>query len=198
MLPGRRDDGAATCRDCAGITRDFTCARCGREALLLDGRLCERCTLEQPLMAILGDGTGQVRPPMRALADTVLSTVRPTSALQWLRDPRVPELLSGLATGTIPLTHEALGTWLARDDFARLIHQGTGTAAIDWEAAVSALHAGELPSSGGERRILLLPASLAGRAPVSLGDAITGIDDSNVGLLVKAVLHASGRRQFPR
>jgi hypothetical protein len=36
-----------------------------------------------------------------------------------------------------------------------------------------------------------------GQAPVSLGDAITGIDDSNVGLLVKAVLHASGRRQFP-
>jgi hypothetical protein len=58
------------------------------------------------------------------------------------------------------------------------------------------LHAGELPSSGGERRILLLSASLAGEAPVSLGDAITGIDDSNVGLL--AVLHAAGRRQFPR
>ncbi|HEY4850177.1 MAG TPA: hypothetical protein VII22_05250 [Streptosporangiaceae bacterium] len=98
------------------------------------------------------------------------------------------------ATGLI-IAH---GTWLARDDFARFIHQGTGTAAIDWEAAVSALHAGELPSSGGERRILLLSASLADRAPVSLGDAITGIDDSNVGLLVKAVLHASGRRQFPR
>jgi hypothetical protein len=78
------------------------------------------------------------------------------------------------------------------------MHQGTATAAIDWEAAVSALHAGELPSSGGERRILLLSASLADRAPASLGDAITGIDDSNAGLLVKAVLHASGRRQVPR
>jgi hypothetical protein len=98
------------------------------------------------------------------------------------------------ATGLI-IAH---GTRLARDDFARFIHQGTGTAAIGWEAAVSALHAGELPTSGGERRILLLPASLAGRAPVSLGDAITGIDDSNVGLPVKAVPHAFGRRQFPR
>jgi hypothetical protein len=67
----------------------------------------------------------------------------------------------------------------------------------NWEAAVSTLHADELPRSGGERRILLLPASLADRAPVSLGDAITGVDDSNVGLLVKAVLHA-GRRHFPR
>ncbi len=30
-----------------------------------------------------------------------------------------------------------------------------------------------------------------------IGEAITGIDDHNIGLLVKAVLHASGRRQFP-
>ena len=98
------------------------------------------------------------------------------------------------ATGLI-IAH---GTWLAREDFARFIHHGTGTAAIDWEAAIGALHAGELPSSGGERRILLLSASLADRAPVILGYAITGIDGSNVGLPVKAVLHASSRRQFPR
>jgi hypothetical protein len=43
-----------------------------------------------------------------------------------------------------------------------------------------------------------LSASLADQAPVSLGEAITGIDDRNVGWLVKAVIHASGRLQFPR
>ena len=48
------------------------------------------------------------------------------------------------ATGLI-IAH---GTWLDRDDFARFIHHGTGTAAIDWEAAIGALDAGELPSSG--------------------------------------------------
>jgi hypothetical protein len=90
----------------------------------------------------------------------------------------------------------AHGIWLARDDFACFIHHGAGTAAIDWEAAASALDAGELPSSV-ERRMLRLAASLADQAPVSLGEAITGIDDRNVGLLVKAILHASGRRQFP-
>ena len=36
------------------------------------------------------------------------------------------------------------------------------------------------------------------RPPVSLGEAITGIDDRNVGLLVEAVLGACGRRQFQR
>jgi hypothetical protein len=46
--------------------------------------------------------------------------------------------------------------------------------------------------------MLCLAASLADQASVTLGDAITGIDDRDVGLLVKAVLHASERRQVPR
>jgi hypothetical protein len=71
----------------------------------------------------------------------------------------------------------AHGTWLARsDDFGRFIHHGAGTAAIDWEAAIDALQAGRLPCSAGERRMLHLAASLADRAPVSLGEAVTGID----------------------
>jgi hypothetical protein len=45
--------------------------------------------------------------------------------------------------------------------------------------------------------MLRLAASLADHATVSLGDAVTGIDERNVGLLVKSVLHASGRLQFP-
>ena len=57
-------------------------------------------------------------------------------------------------------------------------------------------NAGEF-SQQAERRMLTLASSLAGQAPVILGDAITGIDDRNVGLLVQAVLHASGQRQFP-
>jgi len=97
------------------------------------------------------------------------------------------------AAGLI-IAHDA---WLTREDFTCFIQHGTGTAAIDWEAAVAILETGGLPSSGGERRMLWLAASLAGQAPVILGDAITGIDNRNIGLLVKAVLHASGQRQFP-
>ena len=97
------------------------------------------------------------------------------------------------ATGLI-IAH---GTWLERDDFSCFIHHGSGTAAIDWEAAITALDAGELPSSAGEKRMLRLAASLADQAHVSLGDAITGIDERNLSILVSAVLHAGGRRQFP-
>ena len=116
--------------------------------------------------------------------------------------PSLPAELRAAATGIYALEAAAgliiaHGTWLTRDDFTCFIDDGDGTAAIDWEAAANTLEAGGLPSSGGERRMLRLAASLAGQAPVILGDAITGIDDANTGLLVKAVLHTSGQRQFP-
>jgi hypothetical protein len=96
----------------------------------------------------------------------------------------------------------ANGTFLHREDFTtRFILNGTSvgtrTAAVEWEAVTAALAAGELPCSRGERRLLMLSASLAGGIPVDLRDAATGLDDRNIQLLVKAVLHASGRRQFP-
>ena len=91
------------------------------------------------------------------------------------------------------------GTFLRRGDFThRFITRGTsgGTpiAAIDWDAAITALDTGGLPSSGGERRILKLSASLAAGTPVSLRDAVTGLDDHNTARLVTAIRHASGKR----
>jgi len=94
------------------------------------------------------------------------------------------------------------GTFLHRDDFtsrfitvATSISDGTSPmAAIDWDAAVTALHAGELPCSGGERRVLELSSSLSGGIPVDLRDAVTGLDDANIARLVTAILHASGKR----
>jgi hypothetical protein len=59
LLPGRNACGAAICRDCAGISRDFFCDRCGFEGMLLGGRLCERCTLADKLTTLLDEGTGE-------------------------------------------------------------------------------------------------------------------------------------------
>jgi hypothetical protein len=91
------------------------------------------------------------------------------------------------------------GTFLRRDDFtSRFVSHGTsGTtpmAAIDWNAATAALHAGELPCSDGERRILQLSAGLAAGIPADLSDAVTGLDDGNIARLVTSILHASGKR----
>lgn len=93
----------------------------------------------------------------------------------------------------------ANGMFLHRDDFtSRFIDHdtsnGTPMAAIDWDGAIDALQAGELPCSAGERRILMLSASLASGILVDLGDAASGLDDENTGRLVTAVWHASGKR----
>jgi hypothetical protein len=89
------------------------------------------------------------------------------------------------------------GTFLHRDDFTtRFItcgtSDGTPMAAIRWDAAITALASGDLPCSGGERRILQLAASLAGGIPVDLRDAATGLDDHNTALLLTAIRHATG------
>jgi hypothetical protein len=93
----------------------------------------------------------------------------------------------------------ANGTFLHRDDFSapfitRGTSGGTPMAAIDCDAAVTALNSSRLPCSGGERRILLLSASLAAGTPVSLRDTVTGIDDHNTALLATAIRHAAGKR----
>jgi hypothetical protein len=71
------------------------------------------------------------------------------------------------------------GCFLRRRDFAGFIHAGTSIsdgitamAKVDWGAAISALHAGQLPVTGGEQRILQLAASIAAGTPVSLRDTI--------------------------
>ena len=92
------------------------------------------------------------------------------------------------------------GTFLARPDFAAFICEdtsfadGTPMAAIDWDAAITALNVGELPCSGGERRILQLAASLGAGIPVNLSDAITGLDRRNLSHLLAAIRHTAGER----
>jgi hypothetical protein len=108
LLPGRRADGTPACRDCAGITRDFSCGRCGFEGRLHAGRLCSRCTLSGKLRVLLDDGSGEVSEALRPLAAHLAAMPSPRAGCVWLASPQVQALLTGLATGQIPLTHQAL------------------------------------------------------------------------------------------
>jgi hypothetical protein len=92
------------------------------------------------------------------------------------------------------------GCFLHRDDFTRYLHTApsisdpaTLLAWIDWDAALTALSHGQLPASGGEQRILHLAASLAAGHPVSLHDAIPGLDHRNLRLVTTAIRHAAGQ-----
>ena len=91
--------------------------------------------------------------------------------------------------------------WLRRDDFALFISTGTSLtggvtelAHIDWQAAVASRDTGLLPCSSGENRILRLAASIAAGIPVDLNDALTGLDQARIALVVRAVRHANGQR----
>jgi hypothetical protein len=128
------------------------------------------------------------------------------TALSPAAPARLPAALRAAASGIHPLEAGTSllierGCWLHREDFtgqfvttATSISDGTTLlATIDWEAAITALDAGKLPCSGGERRVLRLAASIAGGIPVSLHDNLPGLDQRNARLLINAIRHATGQ-----
>jgi hypothetical protein len=66
---------------------------------------------------------------------------------------------------------------------------------IDWDAVIAALDGGRLPASGGEKRIVRIAAGLAAGHPVSLRDAIPGLDSRSLSLVTAAIRHAAGQRR---
>jgi len=116
-LIGRRGS-TAVCRDCAGITRDFSCLRCGFEGDSF-GRICKRCKLAGELAGLLDDGTGRICPALRPLADALTATANPASALAWVSKPHIRTLLADLAAGRTELTHQALA---ARPDWRAAVY----------------------------------------------------------------------------
>lgn len=106
-LPGRRPgDQAPICRDCAGITRYFTCLRCGYEGNLGPGRICHPCARDQAITGIFG--TGPITPALRPLTEALAAAPNPAATARWLNQPHVRGLLDDLITGRLPLTHQAL------------------------------------------------------------------------------------------
>lgn len=95
-------------------------------------------------------------------------------------------------------------SWLHRPDFTSefittsSLVDGHAMAVVDWPSAITALNTGDLLCSGGEQRMLRMTASIADGILVDLRDSLTGIDDHNIQLLLRAVLHASGQRPSPQ
>jgi len=91
--------------------------------------------------------------------------------------------------------------WLHRDDFACFVSTVTSItdgvtelARIDWQSVISSRDAGLLPCGSGENRILRLAASIAAGIPVDLNEALCGLDQSSISLVIRAVRHANGQR----
>ncbi|MEV4693537.1 hypothetical protein AB0K27_20840 [Micromonospora echinospora] len=89
------------------------CRRCGTIPPGRPGRwpTCDRCRLTIRIAQVLDDGTGRINPSLEPLAAALLAGPRLDTARMWLYKPYAAELLSALATGRIPLTHDELNRW---------------------------------------------------------------------------------------
>jgi hypothetical protein len=112
LLPGWRDH-QPHCRDCAGITRSFTCRRCGTEARLYSRKVCIHCRLDDVAAERLDDGTGHIRADLQPLAPVLARhhNSTPQGRLLWLNKPPIRILLAALATGQLALNHQALDAY---------------------------------------------------------------------------------------
>jgi hypothetical protein len=104
---GTRD--APLCGDCAvpgpGLLK--TCPGCGSPGRLIAGA-CRRCNLLQRLDELIADSAGNVRPELQLLHQTLAATDRPAAVLAWLSSGTPQTVLTELAAGLRPLTHDAL------------------------------------------------------------------------------------------
>ncbi len=145
----------------------------------------------------------QASQELARLADLAMREAEPSAALpgRWQLTAALRAGSKGMycdqAAAELLIRH---GSWLRRDDFtARFVLTGSSqaggtTAAIDWEEAITALHAGDLPCSSSEASILGLAASLATSTPVVLRHSITGLDQANLCLVITAIRDAGGHR----
>ena len=69
---------------------------------------CARCLVNARLTELMGPGDGSLPPGLQALRREIAGAEHIITATRWLSKPSVAPVLSGLADGTIPLTHQAL------------------------------------------------------------------------------------------
>jgi integrase len=100
---------APLCAGCAVPNPGFwrTCPSCGTSGRLIAGA-CSRCHLHQRLAELLADTSGQTRPELQILHQTLATVERPATVLNWLKRPTVCSVLAELATGQRPLGHATL------------------------------------------------------------------------------------------
>ena len=95
---------ATRCADCAGVAGLARCTACGAEERPYRHGLCVRCALGEQIAELVGTGVG----PLAPVCDTLLAAPQPYSAYNWLRSGASAAILADIASGALPLTHEAL------------------------------------------------------------------------------------------
>jgi len=121
---------------------------------------CARCIINARLDELMGPDAGTLPPGLQALRREIAGAEHAVTAMRWAAKPSVALVLSGLADGSIPLTHQALDGLPQRPALAHLRQTLVATGALPWRdeemTRLEAFLHGLLDSQAGpERRRLL-------------------------------------------
>ena len=130
-----RATGRPWCPACQ--QRTAACSACGRVAAIASGTLadplcagctapppwagcpvcsdpghpnpgqCSRCLIGRRLDELMGPSAGSLPSGLQALRRDIAAAEHPVTAMRWLTKPSIAPVLSGLAAGRMPLTHQA-------------------------------------------------------------------------------------------
>lgn len=95
------------CSDCAGQPPKFACRTCSREEYLV-GRRCARCTISDRITALITAPDGGIHPQLGPVREALLARKNPQSVLRWLTRGKATAILSNMAHGQIPISHEGV------------------------------------------------------------------------------------------
>ena len=94
------------CADCAPPASWLDCPTCGDPDHPKPGQ-CVRCRINRRLEEIMGPATAELPAGLLALRHDIATAEHPITAHRWLTKQPVVSVLSDLASGRMPLTHDA-------------------------------------------------------------------------------------------
>jgi hypothetical protein len=107
------------CADCTPPPPWAGCPVCSDPGHPSPGQ-CARCLINRRLDELMGPPGRPLPPGLAALRRDIATAEHPVTAMRWLTKPSIAPVLSGLAAGRIPLTHQALDELGASQPLAHL------------------------------------------------------------------------------
>lgn len=95
------------CAECTTPPPWRTCPTCSDPDHPHPGQ-CARCLINRSLEELMGPSVDALPAGLQALRRDLATAEHPLTAMRWLTKPSIGPVLSDLATGRIPLTHQAL------------------------------------------------------------------------------------------
>jgi hypothetical protein len=119
---------------CAGCTPPPPWARCPvcRDPDHPSPGTCARCIVNARLDELMGPDAGALPPGLQALRREIAGAEHAVTAMRWAAKPSIAPVLSGLADGSIALTHQALDGLPQRPALAHLRQTLVATGALPW------------------------------------------------------------------